>query len=205
MGEHLRITAHLATPAVGLLEHPAPLDGPLAWAYFQDAMARRLPMEPLTAEHAPDADLPLGIWEQYGTWGWRVSSAHIPVVGAHDALQIRRKPATIPMGRYARDREHHSGLGPHKARDSVISATHLATVSWDAEVTEASRLEQLLGLITHLGGHPSRDMGRVDTWEVTDGPPGGWKERPMPHPEGTWQGIRAPYWHPTRKAPALCP
>lgn len=189
---HATITAHLDAPIIG---PPPILDGPLAWAWVQLEQAAGRTLPPITDTECPDADLPLGRWQHAGTWGWRVSApagdpAH------HTAVEIRRKPAVIPMARYAPDREHHSGLGPMKARNTTLAATWYSTLSWHAEVTDRADLEALLSAITHLGGRHRNGFGHVTSWTVDDGPADGWSRRPMPpdHP------ARAPYWHPSRRA-----
>lgn len=202
MGE-LMVTAHLDTPSVGLLEHPVMLDGPLAWAYFQQRAATGEDLPPITDEYAADATLPLETWEQGGTWGWCVSRAHLDIT-AYGAFELRRKPATGPMSRYTTEREHHSGLGPQKARNVTLASAWVSTASWNLLCTDRGRLEGLLGAITHLGQHASRDMGRIAEWEVSPGIPNGWRDRPLPEPGSPVQAYRPPYWHASRKVVTTC-
>lgn len=202
MSTPLVVTATLDTPAVGLIERPVMLDGPLTWAAAQDAHARGLPLPPLTHEHAPDMDLPLDWWEQAGTWGWCTSQATLDVT-SYTATELRRKPATGPMARYTRDRHHHTGLGPYKARDTLVAAAWVRTATWHVLATDPARLEHLLSLVTHLGRHANIGHGHVASWTIAPDPdPDAWRDRPMPTPGvvGAW---RAPYWHPTRRMVAV--
>lgn len=191
---HLTITAHLDTPIIG--EIPI-LDGPLAWAWFQLEMAAGRNVDPITDDTAPDAQLPFERWDTAGTWGWCVS-APISTAEHYTAVEIRRKPAVIPMAHHSKDREHHAGLGPMKARSATLAAAWHPEIVWHADVTDRSDLEALLAATTHLGGRHRNGFGHVRAWTVDDGPTDGWKDRPMPpdHP------ARAPYWHPSRRAVA---
>lgn len=193
------ITAHLDTPVIGEL---GPLDGPLSWASWQDRLARGLPVEELTDDHAPDFPLPLARWEAAGTWGWRVSSP----IGAprhFSTHETRRRPATTAMAAFTTAREHHSGLGPMKARNVVLSQTHHTTIGWHAQTTDRAELERLLALITHLGARHRDGKGHVTRWEITPGPAGGWRDRPLPAAGGRLMRPRAPYWHPEGRIPCL--
>lgn len=198
MSTHLTVTAHLDGPTVGLVEQPVMLDGPLAWAAAMDARARGIALEPITRAHAPDLPLPLARWEQAGTWGWCTSAAVVDVA-SHTASEIRRKPATAQMARFARDRKHHSGLGPYKARDTTIPVAWVRDAVWQVAATDRERLEALLALITHLGANARLGYGRIRSWGVEPGPVDGWRERPLPGPDMPRQAYRAPYWHATRK------
>lgn len=200
----LRITAVLDRPSIGLVEHPLILDGPVAWAVAQLNMRDQIPMEPLTREHAPDLDLPFERWEKDGTWGWKVSQATL-TVDSYTAIEIRRKPATAEFARFTTEKKHHSGLGPHKARDTTVSAAWVSQAVWDAEVTDRARLDECLNVITHLGAHAAIGYGHVASWTVQDVSPGGWEFRPMPSTTGRVMGVRPPYWHHTRKALSTIP
>lgn len=189
----MRVTAYLDQPVIGLLGNALPLDGPLSWAAAQIDPA----VGPITPEHAPEVDLPLGTWEQCGTWGWRASSARYEVV-RWTSVELRRRPATTAMARYTTDRRHHLGLGPHKARNATIQACWVREISWDADVTDRRRLWELLGVLTHLGAHTNIGYGHVARWAVELGVEGAWHDRPMPQP-GMTVAVRPPYWHPTRR------
>lgn len=197
----LRVTARLDRPSVGLVDHPFLLDAPVSWAAAQAAIRDGEQLPPITGEHVPDFDLPFARWDEGGTWGWMVSQADL-TVEAWTAVEIRRKPATAEMARFTRESRHHSGLGPHKARDVIVSAAWVTRAVWEAEVTDRDRLEALLALVTHLGAHAGIGYGHVASWEIGPGTPNGWRHRPMPDPAGRVQGIRAPYWHHSRKVAA---
>ena len=191
------ITAHLDTPVIGEL---GPLDGPLSWASWQDHLARGLPVEEITDDYAPDFPLPLATWEEAGVWGWRVS-APITSPVHHSTHESRRRPATGPMAAYTTAREHHSGLGPMKARNVILTQTHHLAIQWHADTADRDELARLLAMITHLGARHRDGKGHVARWEITDGPADGWRKRPMPAPDGRLMRPRAPYWHPTERTP----
>lgn len=193
----LTITAVLTAPIVGLVEQDIMLDGPLAWAAWQDAERRGMQTPPITPTECADFALPLARWDMHGTWGWCVSSPRYEVV-RHTAIQTRRKPATREMARFTTEREHHSGLGPYKARDVTRSAAWVTSIAWDAHVTDDSRLEALLALVSHLGAERRVGHGRVAEWITTPCEPDSWQARPLPTP-GTSGAFRAPYWHPSRR------
>lgn len=186
------ITAHLDTPVIG---EPPILDGPLAWA----AAITHPDPPPITPDCAPDFDLPLGRWEQDGFWGWQVSRPHAEMVH-HSTVESRRRPAVGPMARYTTARDHHAGLGPMKARNTVLAAAHATRITWHAVVTDSDLLHQLLGHITHLGARHRDGYGHVARWETSPSDdPDGWRDRPMPDPDGQVMRVRAPYWHPTER------
>lgn len=197
----LRITAVLDRPSIGLVEHPVLLDGPIAWAVAQLNLRDGIPMPPITRQHAPDLELPFETWEQQRIWGWKTSRAHL-TVESYTAVEIRRKPATAEFARFTTEKKHHSGLGPYKARDTTVSAAWVTQAVWEAEVTDRQRLEECLTVVTHLGAHAAIGYGHVARWEIAEGVEGAWRDRPMPDPRGTLQGIRAPHWHHTRKVRA---
>lgn len=195
------ITAHLDTPIIGQV---GILDGPLAWAAAQDAMSHGVTLDPISDEHCPDMDLPLETWSRGDHWGWCVSSPVGEPVH-YSATEIRRKPAAQAMARYTAAREHHNGLGPTKARNVTLATAHYTRIQWHADVTDRDRLDMLLGHITHLGARHRNGFGHVTRWEITDGPHGGWEQRPLPHPDGTLMRVRAPYWHPTERTTCAHP
>ena len=178
------------------------LDGPLAWAWATRAVAQGRELAALRNDLAPvDFPLPLGTWQAGDVWGWCVSRA-LPEIVGHTALNVRRKPATGPMGRFAPDRAHHAGLGPYKARDTTLSAVVAATITWHADVTDMDDLHDLLRHVTHLGARHRNGQGQVLDWTVTDGPPDGWRDRPMPNGAGPHMlRPRAPYWHGIGRVP----
>ncbi len=212
----VRVTAYLAEPVVGLAEHAGMLDGPLSYAAFLAARDAGDPVEPITDVWAPDFALPLAVWTRPCTrqdphpgllaadaqaWGWACSRALYDPDG-YGAAQIRRRPALGPMARYTTDAQHHAGLGPYKARDSVHPALAVRQVSWLA-LGDPAALLALLGRVTHLGRAVRHGHGRVLRWEVErdEDARAGWAHRPLPHPGGALDAIRAPYWHASRRMP----
>lgn len=191
----MRITAKLDTPTIGRI---GPLDGPLAWAWIQRAIQAGKPIPQMADDYAFDAPLPLATWHRDGYWGWCVSEPHLNPVH-HSATEIRRKPATQPMALYSNAREHHHGLGPMKARNTIVPTTYHHTISWDAAVTNETELRNLLGLITHLGARHRNGYGHITHWHIKPGAPGGWQARKFPAEVGPVERVRAPYWHPTER------
>lgn len=195
---HLKITAYLESPVIGEL---GPLDAQLAWAANQRHIATGGDPEAITDEFINDYDLPLEKWESRGFWGWCVS---LPTLDAvyYSAAEFRRRPATTAMAAYTRAKDHHSGLGALKARNTITGATHYRTVSWQAHVTDQQRLENMLEIVTHLGARHRNGFGKVARWEITDGESDGWRDRPLPADVGKLMRVRAPYWHPSERT--LC-
>lgn len=192
---HVMITAHLDSPVVGALSL---LDGPLAWAMVQHKLSLNMALPPMTDTWAPDFKLPLATWHKNGYWGWCVSSPVGEPVH-YTQVEFRRRPPVGPMATYTTVKEHHSGLGPLKARNVVASATWYEQVSWYADITYQPRLEELLSYITHLGARHRNGMGHVTRWEITDAPTGAWQDRPLPDPQGRMMRVRAPLLASDRK------
>lgn len=212
----VRVTALLAEPVVGLAQHPGALDGPAAFGAYQSALAAGDRFDPIPAAWALDFALPLATWtrphpgggdarlgaaDPAHAWGWACSRA-LYDTDAHTAVQIRRKPATAQMARFAPDAKHHAGLGPYKARDTLHPAVAARRVHWFA-LADPRALEELLAHVTHLGRAARHGNGRVLAWDVAADPQAheGWARRPFPHPGGSLDAIRAPYWHPSRRLP----
>ena len=191
----ITITAHLDTPVIGQL---GPLDGPLAWAAWQQAVAAGEQVEPITDDHAPDFDLPLNRWEKGDYWGWRVSAPQCDTAH-YSTAESRRKPALNAMALYSKVKNHHSASGPMKANNVILPATHHQAVTWYADTTDRERLEGMLAIITHLGARHRNGHGHITRWEITDGPTDGWSQRPMPADNGKLMRVRAPYWHHTEQ------
>lgn len=198
----LKVTAMLdsiaVTPSTGMFG----LDAPLSWGWIERAREAGDRLPPLTETYAPDLPLPLA---KYGTgpeWVWCTSRAHWDVV-QHVTVATRRRPATSAMARYGKDRKHHMGLGPYKARDVATAGVAARSVSWDVLCEDAAELEDLLAYVTHLGPRHRNGHGHVTEWRITGSTPDRWKDRPMPHPDGEPTAIRSPYWHHTRQAPCV--
>ena len=199
----LLVEAHLSTPVIGVDRQPMMLDAPLSWAYAARAGASGERLPALTNQFAADFPLPLDRWEQDAVWGWCTSRATWDI-RQYVAAQIRRKPATDAMTRYTPLRKHHAALGPTKARDTTIDALLATSVSWRVLCTNRDDLENLLTLVTNLGGRVRNNFGHVTSWTITDDTDrDGWRDRPMPTP-GVEIAVRAPYWHPSRKITLPC-
>lgn len=191
----LKITAHLDTPIIGQL---GPLDGPVAWAYWQKAQAEGLPLENITPDYCADFPLPFDRWERGEHWGWCVSDALYEPVH-YSATEIRRKPAAVAMAAFTSARDHHNGLGPMKAGNTTVGTEYPQRVDWYADVVDRALLEELLGNVTHLGARHRNGFGHITRWEISDTEPGLWQQRHMPATVGRLMRTRAPYWHPTER------
>ena len=203
MSQPVTITATLGSIGLPGARGADILDGPLAWAYATRAIGRGDRLPAMRNDLPPvDFPLPLDTWQDRDTWGWCVSRAH-PDIAAHTAVQVRRKPATGPMARYATDAKHHAGLGPYKARDTTLTGTVARTVSWDALATDLDDLGDLLGHVTHLGARHRNGQGHVLAWTITPtNDTEAWRDRPMPDPAGAHtMRPRAPYWHGIGRVP----
>lgn len=177
------------------------LDGPLAWAYAQRALARGEELAPITPDYAQDFPLPLERVDVADTWVWATSRATLDVQ-LRTAVEIRRRPAVAAMAKYATDRAYHAGLGPYKARDVTLPAELISTAVWHVLATDRQDLESLLKLTTHLGARHRNGLGRVRKWVIREDPDReAWRDRPMPSDDGQRVAIRAPYWHETRRYP----
>ena len=197
MTASVRVTAYMQSPVIGYDAHGGMLDGPLSWAWMERAKHRGIATPPLSATYCADAPLPLDTHGDTTTtvgWWWRVSRAHLDVA-RYTTVEQRKKPATDAMSRYARDKKHHLGVGPNKARDARVSAIWARSIWWDLDSTDTADLADLLGLVTHIGGKHSSGFGHVARWQIEPGLPGGWRDRP----ENSTHAVRAPYWHPTRR------
>lgn len=195
----LTVTATLDTATSGVEGEPLMLDGPLAWAYAVTAPPGSLP--PITSSHAEDMPLPLARWERHSTWGWCVSRAHWTQI-THSQTEVRRKPSDQQFARFTRDGRNHHGLGPHKARDTVVPVALIPTIWWDLDCTDETELRRLLHSVTHLGAHRAIGLGHVARWDIQPGTEGAWEDRPMPAP-GLTGRYRPPYWHHTREVATL--
>lgn len=197
------VVARLSTPAAGVDTHPLHLDGPASWgaylAYIAEHGHGNLP--PISGESAVDFSLPLAAWQRDSAWGWCCSRAHYEPQG-YTTAAMRRKPAAEAMARYAPDARHHLSAGPMKARDTPLPATLVHTVTWYA-LADPGPLRSLLERVWSLGRLGRHGHGRIARWEVAEHDDrDAWADRVMPDPAGPVQGIRAPYYHPTRKVPA---
>lgn len=197
------ITAHLSSAIIDM--DRIMLDGLLSWAYVELAKADGRHVPRITPQFAADFPLPLDRWEEHGTWGWCCSEGSEDVV-SWTTVEIRRKPATDAMARYATDRKHHAGLGPMKARDTSLPGRLVRTITWEALVTDEAELERLLAAITCISARWRNGFGRVEKWTIEPSTNmDAWRRRPMPSPGGVLTPIRPPYWHPTRKVPCVLP
>ena len=214
----VRVVARLAEPVINLDGHPAHLDGPAAWAAFEEYVAvhghHSLP--PMRHDTAVDFMLPMATWTAPApgevhelaraadpglVWGWACSRAHYTPLG-YVTVPMRRKPATGEAARYAPDKKWHLAAGPLKARDTPTPAVLTREITWWA-LANPGELERLLRRVRTLGRHTRHGNGRVLAWEITPDEEARtrWRDRTWPHPGGLPDTIRAPYHHPTRRMP----
>ena len=176
------------------------LDAPLSWGYIQRALTNGQKPPPLTETFAPDMPLPLDTWGA-DPWVWCTSPVQFDIV-QEVTVNIRRKPATQAMARYSTAAKHHAGLGPHKARDTILPAFAARSATWHVNATDTAELADILSYVTHLGPRHRNGFGHITQWVIEEtSQPNLWSNRPLPAPAGTLQPIRAPYWHPSRRYP----
>lgn len=195
------VTARLTTPAVGIDTHPVHLDGPASWGAYQQHIAEHghASLPPIDDNHVTNFALPLATWVSSSTWGWACSRATYTPVG-YGTSAMRRRPAADVMARYSPDQKHHLAAGPMKARDTPLPTTLIDTVTWYA-LADPTELRRLLTRVWSLGRLGRHGHGRVREWSVTEhSDRNAWKDRVMPSPDGTLQGIRAPYHHRLQQA-----
>lgn len=181
------VKAKVDSPIVEATRAPIMLDSLLA---YSRALAGDLP--PLRRDTEPRVPLPLDTWENDDTWGWKASQATYTVAG-YTGVQVRRKPAVDAMARYGNFRKHHLGLGPHKARDTLLEAAWVHELAWCAVTTSVDELTVLLTRINGIGKHATIGYGHVSEWEIHPSDNAdGWQDRG--HSPG--RRTRPPYWHP---------
>lgn len=209
------VTAVLAAPVAGLASAPCHLDGPasfgalLAWQdghglaslpAIGDAPADfALPLAMWTAP-APDGAHPSALTAAGLAWGWACSRA-LYDDGGRQVLRVRKKPATDAAARYCAAARWDIGAGPLKARDTPRDTVLTRQVTWHA-LADRDALAALLARVHGIGALTRQGNGTVLSWQVV---PGGsrdaWRDRVMPQAGGLPAGIRAPYWHPSRRMP----
>jgi hypothetical protein len=209
------VTAVLAEPVIALTSRPAHLDGPLAWAaYLAWTAARGHATLPPPGERCTDFLLPLATWTAPApgpvhpdavtadgdVWGWACSRA-LYEPGGQATVRVRKHPALGPAARYTMARSWSLSAGPLRARDVPCPADLVTRIRWHA-LADPRALSVLLARIHGLGRLARHGHGRVLRWDVgTGGSRDAWQDRVMPQPGGAPQGIRAPYWHPSRRMP----
>lgn len=218
----VRVTAHLAEPIINLDGHACHLDGPAAFAAYLAYTDRHghHSLPPMGRDSVVDFALPLATWTAPApgpvhqlaraatpghVWGWACSAAAADPA-AWTVVEVRRKPNSEAMHRYAPDRKVHLATGPLKARNAPHPATIVRTITWWA-LADPDRLHALLSRVPGLGRHTRHGNGRVHRWEVTPDPRAAtlWRRRVWPDPDGTPDTIRAPYHHHTRLMPCTPP
>ncbi|MFB9776148.1 hypothetical protein [Brevibacterium otitidis] len=193
MTHPVTVTARLDSPVIEAGRWPIMLDSILAYAR---ALTGDLPL--LRLDTDPEIPLPLERWEDTTGWGWKVSQAHYRIAG-YTTVEIRRKPAVEAMARYGDFKNHHLGLGPHKARDIRREAAWIHEMRWHAIATDVDQLVCLLTRVHGIGKHVSIGFGHVTDWQVSPSTdPAAWQDRGFKPGQRT----RPPYWHPVGRAAA---
>jgi hypothetical protein len=209
------VTARMAEPIVTYRDG-LHLDGPLAFACFQDLTPEaRAAVPPIESPWAEDFDLPLAKWEGeaelfastdprltsdgevrsdedgvvFGTvWGWRCSAA-IAVSGAVASVHDqRRKPAIEEMVRWSDDGRVEIGGGPRAARNLRFPSMVARELRWYAVGDPERALALLRRHVPAIGKLARSGNGRVLEWTVES-------------TENDWS-VRGPHGEVMRRLPA---
>jgi len=199
-----------------------PLDGPLAWAFF-DALpdAERDALPPLNGPDAVDFDLPLAKWVGGGTWGWRCSWACADI-RAEGRAEIRKRTISDEAAAWSDARRMDTSAGRFKPADLAYPSIIAPAITWYC-VGDLDAVRALLSRVHSIGKATNKGYGRIMRWEVEphaadlslayDGelmralPPSvaepilsdPSRYTPRPH------GIRPPYHHASRRHAVLVP
>lgn len=199
-----------------------PLDGPLAWAFF-DALpdAERDALPPLNGPDAIDFDLPLAKWVGGGAWGWRCSWACADI-RAEGRAEIRKRTISDEAAAWSDARRMDTSAGRFKPADLAYPSIVAPVITWYC-VGDLGQIRALLSRIHAVGKATNKGYGRIMRWEVEphaadlslacDGelmralPPE--VARPLvAQPELYFErkhGIRPPYHHASRRATVWVP
>lgn len=208
------------------------LDGPLAFAVFQDLdVETRNNIPPITSSWAVDFDLPLERWEVKSIvpsfvdkrlltndgklWGWKTSAVFADWI-QHDGHIITRQPNILELSRWTTSPSVNVGAGQLKAV-SLKLPTMLATeLKWWV-VGDPDKIFYLLNrYIPAIGKLHNKGLGQVLEWEIIEAEEDRsikWNNivtRVMPENINATgfsavATIRPPYHHRSRSAPALLP
>lgn len=212
----LRVRAYPAGPIVTYGDG-LPLDGPLAWAFFDalpDDVRDALPS--LSGAEAVDFDLPLAKWVGGGTWGWRCSWACMDVRGETRA-EIRKRTVSDEAAQWSAAKAINTSAGRYKPCDLAYPALIAPVITWYA-VGDLDAVRALCDRIPAVGKSVNKGYGKILRWEVEphpadislsyDGeimralPPE--MARPLVKDPDAYtpraHGVRAPYHHASRRA-----
>jgi len=226
----MRITARMANSVV-TTDGISHIDGILAAAAFgrlprdeRDA----LPLPQHTARPI-DVDVPLARWacaapagasaalldDDGLVWGWCGSSMHARWT-AEETRAVRRRPPMDAYARYTDGGTENIAAGPRKAVDIALPARLAESIEWYA-LGDIDAVRDLLGDVHHLGRVRNHGSGEVLEWTVEpidDDRSCVWQGRPVRALPTSWPGVRghvrlaglrAPYWHPSRRCPVFLP
>lgn len=163
----LRVTAHLAQPAV--LRVPPVLDGLLLAGVAQVA-CRDLPAGIMALEEADALPLPLARVEAGGDWWWAASQATLH--GAEAMSYAHRRHAGHIAELLQGVRNIDSGAGPDKSlRVPLYSRVEMTEVSWTC-IGDPEAIALALTYIDGIGARRTHGWGWIRRWEVADDPGG---------------------------------
>ena len=218
--EPMRVRAILAEPIVtydGLLM----LDGPLAkGAYYAFVREHGRHALPPMSEEVVDFDLPLAAWTRAvpagatvhpsllnsrgEIWGWCVSRAEADWI-AETKVEVRKRPPLADFARYTDAKDHHTSLGPMKAKDVAFPARVAWELHWYA-LGDRDEVARLLQFVPGVGKLCHHGWGYVERWIVEPMGPmerDRWMARHLPAERGRIMSVRAPHHHRHRRAPCL--
>lgn len=222
----LRVVAHLRAPIAMLPHDGLPLDGILEYAAFQLGWPPVLQypgfLPRLTDRDPANFVLPV---KRSGhkcdpDWFWCASWACFPGGFELDRTHWNRRfdgcdPELTEFLNFGGRRGAVGvGSGRYKSYHMPMCLIVAPRVEWYC-MGAADGIAKLLREVTHLGHKRSQGYGELTRWEIhamrqdwscrRDGLP----TRPLPCREGEAAGglvgIRAPYWHPSRRRPCVLP
>jgi len=216
--EPMRVRAILAEPIV-TTDALLMLDGPVAkGAYYLYIREHGRYSLPPIAEEAVDFELPFATWTRPApegarlhpsllnargeVWGWCVSRAEADWI-CETKVEVRKRPPIGEFARYTDAKDHHTSLGPMKAKDVAFPARVAWELRWYA-LGDRDAVAHLLSLVPGLGKLCHHGWGYVERWIVEPMGPqerDRWMARHFPASGGRVMGVRAPYHHRHRGAP----
>jgi len=216
--EPMRVRAILAEPIV-TTDALLMLDGPVAkGAYYLYIREHGRYSLPPIAEEAVDFELPFATWTRPApegarlhpsllnargeVWGWCVSRAEADWI-CETKVEVRKRPPIGEFARYTDAKDHHTSLGPMKAKDVAFPARVAWELRWYA-LGDRDAVAHLLSLVPGLGKLCHHGWGYVERWIVEPMGPmerDRWMARHFPASGGRIMGVRAPYHHRHRRAP----